>query len=182
MQILTRLMLTLSLAVVLAGVLPGATAAQNRRLTARYGFEVGALSEPVPSVVSFGLCYAVNPRVRLHGAVGGGAAPSFLESVDWTIWGAGATYMMMPARTFSPAFGASINAAHLEQSSPLLDIFGLDTKQTYDTVTFGLNAGFDWQTQVGFNAALGAAVWFDTSDTPLRDVGALPYLRLGWMF
>jgi hypothetical protein len=178
MRAISRIALCLWLAATLASLSPRSAETVELRHGNRFGAAVGVLADPVPSVVSAEVSYDLAPSWRLHGGLGAGASPGFLEDRTWQTYGAGVRFLVLPQRPFSPVCGASLTHATVKWDFML----GLGT-ETQDTWTGGLSAGLDWQTRVGFNAAIGATVLLKPSDGPFETTwGLLPFLRLGWLF
>ncbi len=164
----------------LALLAPPASAGDDEGLrhADRWGTSIAILGDPVPSIVSREASYDLTPYWRVHGGMGGGASPGFLEHIEWQTYGAGVRFFALPRKPISPVLGASMTYAQIQSQLLIFE----DEPDEETAVTGAVSAGLDWQTKVGFNVAFGASVLLQAGESPFHSAPAFPFLRLGWLY
>ncbi len=126
------------------------------------GFYGSLAGDPYISLLGISLGWNLMSNLRV--TAGYGSTP--LGIINGTTWGGGLKWLISDS-SFTPVLG-------LNYSQFKGDFLGLVAIDAVNIVY--VNAGFDWQADVGFNFGIGVNKAINQSST------LIPYLSLGWFF
>lgn len=162
-----------SLLVAVSLFAPSSALAQGRAKN-KIGLSFAILGDPFPSLKSYQLAYNITPWARVHANYGSIS----LGAVSLIAYGASAKFFLIPKWNFSPYVGASYSRGSGTGSFTI----GSETiSVTQSLNTISGSAGFDHQSNIGFN--FGAGINYFLSPTIVTDsLTFLGTFHIGWYF
>lgn len=147
----------------------------SERMDKKFGFHVGVIGEPFPSIIGVNLNYNIFDFLRVSAGYGSISTTQSGAELSATTIGAGLK-TFIPGWSFSPMVGlswANVSMTVTGNASGL-DVGGFTAGRdgSHIYATFGI----DWQTGLGLNLGAGYAYSF------LDGVGGLPFVYIGWYF
>lgn len=147
--------------------------AQSNRMEHKFGFHLGLLGDPFPTLLGLNLDYNVVDWARVTAGYGSVSADVTGGKLTATTFGAGVR-AMVPNWNVTPVVGLSFASVSVSASGTAVtgDVGGFSASASHLYATFGI----DYQAGIGFNVGAGYNLSLKSG------VGGLPYINLGWFF